>query len=347
MSIAEIAQRAGVSPSTVSLVINGKPSVSASTAESVRQVIREMGYVPPPPEKRQGRRIVRETKTRVAVLATMPDHWLSSPVYGEVLHGLEHKARDHGASMVLHRATEEAGGTFTQPGVEGWQEDMAGLILFGGHPTPAWLGKLAALPCVRVMGGPDEDAWCDHVTYKNAAIGHLAARRLLHQGHSQAACLFLDSHGVMGERARVFTAAMQAGGASVLQLDGTGIVVPCEHGQTMDREHLGRLMQQLLLATPRPTGLFVTADMAAPPVYLQLLQNGVQPGKEMEIVSCNNESSLLNGLEPRPAVVDIHAREVGQRAMERLLWRIDNPRASAADILIHPTLVVPGPSGGA
>ena len=46
VTIAEVAQRAQVSKATVSRVLNGKPDVDASTAQRVRKVIDEIGYVP-------------------------------------------------------------------------------------------------------------------------------------------------------------------------------------------------------------------------------------------------------------------------------------------------------------
>jgi len=334
MSIADIAERAGVSPSTVSLVINGKPSVAPATAAAVREVIREMGYTPPPLERRQGRRVVREATARVAVVAQMPGQWLQSPVFGEVLEGLEIRAREEKSVMSLYKVPNDSAAN-----LEMMEDELAGLILFGGHPTPEWLGKLAQLPCVRVMGTPDEDAWCDHVTYKNSSIGHLAARHLLEQGHRHVACLCLGTNEVILGREASFMAAIKTGGGTAARLEAAGIILMTEDDQTIDTALLGRLLDQLLQTDPRPTGLFLPVDMAAPPVYLQLLQRGVRPGKDVEIVSCNNERSLLNGLEPRPAVVDIHAREVGRRAMERLLWRVKHPKAPPADILIHPVLV--------
>jgi LacI family transcriptional regulator len=334
MSIAKVAERAGVSPATVSLVINNKSSVAPATAEAVRAIIEEIGYEPPPLERRQGRRAVREAAQRVGVVAMMPGNWLSSPVYGDVLHGLETTARAVDASILLHHVPDPE-----QSQLEILAGKVDGLILFGGHPQQAQLGKLGALACVHVMGTPDEDAWCDHVTYKNSSIGYLAARYLLEKGHRKTACLALSDSGFLADRQRTFALAMERGEGAAQVLNGDGLVIPSANGQVLDGKRLSKLMDQLLASRPRPTGLFVTADIAVPPVYLQLLQRGLRPGKDIEVVSCNNERSLLNGLDPRPAVVDIHAEEVGRRAVERLLWRMQNRKAPAADLLIHPSLV--------
>ena len=45
VTIVDIAERAGVSKSTVSLVISGSPLVRAETRRRVRAVVDELGYV--------------------------------------------------------------------------------------------------------------------------------------------------------------------------------------------------------------------------------------------------------------------------------------------------------------
>ena len=46
VTIADVADHAGVSASTVSYVLSGKRSISSETAERVRQSIAELGYRP-------------------------------------------------------------------------------------------------------------------------------------------------------------------------------------------------------------------------------------------------------------------------------------------------------------
>ena len=46
MTIGEIAKLAGVSKTTVSRVLNGKPDVSNVTAERIKKIIRDTGFIP-------------------------------------------------------------------------------------------------------------------------------------------------------------------------------------------------------------------------------------------------------------------------------------------------------------
>jgi DNA-binding LacI/PurR family transcriptional regulator len=134
---------------------------------------------------------------------------------------------------------------------------------------------------------------------------------------------------------------IEKGRGTVQILNGVGSIKLLENEQITDRVLLGRLVDRLLSGTPRPTGLFLSSDILVAPIYLLLLERGIQPGKDIQIVSCNNERPLLNGLHPRPAVIDTQSAEIGRAATERLLWRMNHPNSPIVDILIQPVLVLP------
>ena len=90
---------------------------------------------------------------------------------------------------------------------------------------------------------------------------------------------------------------------------------------------------------PRPTGIFFPADMLTSVAYPLLYERGIVPGRDLDVVSCNNEEILLNNLHPKPAVIDIHAAAVGYRAVEQLLWRIEHPLEPKMKSLIDPELI--------
>ena len=48
MNIYDIAKKAGVSPATVSRVINNKPNISDRTYQKVQAVLKENNYIPMP-----------------------------------------------------------------------------------------------------------------------------------------------------------------------------------------------------------------------------------------------------------------------------------------------------------
>src|SRR4051812_36409596 len=97
MSIIKVAEVAGVSKSTVSLVINDSPLVLPITAQRVRQAMSSLGYVPSPREQRRGRKRISVRKLPLnltLVTLGIPAAVLRAPLYGDVLHGIESAVRE-------------------------------------------------------------------------------------------------------------------------------------------------------------------------------------------------------------------------------------------------------------
>ncbi len=71
-----------------------------------------------------------------------------------------------------------------------------------------------------------------------------------------------------------------------------------------------------------PTGLFTSMDREAIGLYPILERRGLQPGRDVRIIGCNNEYNLAM-LSPRPASIDIGAEEMAKWAVFRLTQRIN------------------------
>jgi DNA-binding LacI/PurR family transcriptional regulator len=99
------------------------------------------------------------------------------------------------------------------------------------------------------------------------------------------------------------------------------------------------LVEQLLASPVRPDGLFVPADRITARVHRMLRDRGVEPGKDISIVSVDNFGQHLDRLHPRPASFDLNVREMGKVAADRLLWRIGHRVGNPLRILISPRLV--------
>jgi LacI family transcriptional regulator len=97
-TINDVARRAGVSPVTVSRVLNNSGSVSPSTRHKVEQAIQELGYVP------SGlARSLRSRQTRALALI-LPD--ISNAFWTTVARGVEDVAQSRGYSVLLCNTDE-------------------------------------------------------------------------------------------------------------------------------------------------------------------------------------------------------------------------------------------------
>jgi LacI family transcriptional regulator len=107
---------------------------------------------------------------------------------------------------------------------------------------------------------------------------------------------------------------------------------------------LESIAEAIATADARPDGLFVSQDVEAIGLYPMLVQRGIRPGRDVQVISCNNEQSGLAMLSPRPATIDLGTDQIGRWAVTRLVNRIARPSEPPIRMLIAPRLVVP--SGG-
>ena len=105
------------------------------------------------------------------------------------------------------------------------------------------------------------------------------------------------------------------------------------------RPTLVELVNAFVATSPRPTGLFIDRDATTAQVYPLLLKQGIEPGRDVIIVSCDNEEVRLSPLYPRPASIDLGTTEIGARAVRRLMLRIANPDEAPVFIQAMPRLV--------
>ncbi len=98
VTIADVANRAGVSAQTVSRVINNKGEISAETRERVLTVIQELGYRP--------NRIARSLATQqtYTIGLVIPD--IANPFFSELTRGAEDAAWEMGYNVLLCNTVE-------------------------------------------------------------------------------------------------------------------------------------------------------------------------------------------------------------------------------------------------
>lgn len=95
----DVARRAGVSPTTVSRVLNENGYVAADVRERVLQAIKELNYVP--------NRMARSLKMKRCGQFTCIISSLSNPFYHEVLLGIERAALERGYTFSLYNVTRD------------------------------------------------------------------------------------------------------------------------------------------------------------------------------------------------------------------------------------------------
>ncbi|MCK1821593.1 LacI family transcriptional regulator [Streptomyces sp. XM83C] len=320
-TIRDVAERAGVSKSLVSLVLRGSDQVRPEKRDAVLAAVRELGYRP-----NNAARSLSERRTRtVGVLL----HDLRNPWYVELLDGLNSPLHTAGLRMLLAdaRLGRRTGHGPAEPFVD---LGVDGLVVVGTLPDPAALAPVAerlpvvvagarepVLPRVDVVAGDDE-AGARLVTEHLAALGH---RRVAHiAGHGAVAAL---------RRAGFETTARERGlDVTVEQADLT--------------EEGGHRAAVRLLARPdRPTAVFAVNDMTAVGVLSAAEELGLRVPRDVSVAGYDN-TAISRLRHVWLTTVDNAGHEVGHRAARRLLDRLDDRAGDGRLDLCSPALETRG-----
>ncbi|GHH94338.1 LacI family DNA-binding transcriptional regulator [Streptomyces capillispiralis] len=318
-TMADVARSAGVSVATVSHVLNDTRPVLPHTRQAVLDAVEELGYTP----NTLARSLVT-SRTRSIGLAVSA---ISNPYFTEILQGVEAAALEHGYSLLiadphddpqherkvvqlLHERRVE--GMIVAPSAQ--PREL--LAYLGRHQVPAvFLDRLVDAP--GDGGGPRFDQVCAESTEPTARlVTHLAGL-----GHRRIA-LVAGRPGLSTTSERI-TGYRHGLAASGLPFDERLLV----HGYS---ESTGgeRATAGLLSLGSRPTAL-VTANNAMTIGALRALRaEGLSVPGDIALC-CFDDFAWADLFSPRLTAIAQPSRDIGARAVQVLLDRLDAPERPA------------------
>ena len=345
MSVTRIAEKAGVSIATVSRVLNNSRPVDPRLAERVRKAMEEL-QLPARQVRRRGRgrpagsgSSAKPMTIAIVAVGNAYRTWFELPVIAAVVAELTRAAQDHHMGILM---TEMPDPHQLAPVLR--RSEVDGAIAFvDSRLSPGDMSTLSRqLPVVRVMGGQLAPADLDHVGPDNNAVGYIAAQHLLNLGLRDIACLTMRPEwDLIRLRAHGFLAAAAAAHVNphlYLAADADRSSSFCGPNVTAT-PGLAPLIEQMAARRTGRIGLFVTRDEETVHVYPLLRQAGLEPGRDVVVVSCDNEAVRLSTLAPRPASIDLGSAEIARHAVRRLATRIEQQDESPVRILVNPHLV--------
>ncbi|WP_263118955.1 LacI family DNA-binding transcriptional regulator [Cellulomonas sp. RIT-PI-Y] len=229
-TIYSVAERAGVSISTVSLAVNHPERVGAETRRRVVQAARELGYRP---LSKDG--VTRGGRTAgIAVVAPFSSY----PSYGRRLAGILDRLRETSIDVIVHDVASAAAAD--QPLLDALpvRAGIDGVVLMGVPLTrEAHDALTASAPVVMV---DVVDAPGSSVRTDDRGAGTLLGRHLLERGHRNAVFLHEEQRSpayTSGGMLRVegLTASLQDGGGRLRTLQIDDLEDPAAYGAALDR----------------------------------------------------------------------------------------------------------------
>jgi LacI family transcriptional regulator len=324
VTMIEIAKAAGVSKSTVSLVLQGSTLVKGETRQRVHEVMSRLGYV-----YNRGAANLRRSASDVVGMVIND---LTNPFFAEMAVGIERGLQSAGYVPFLAN-TGESPVRQAQVMKKMREHGACGFILCPSIGTNSdfiqevenW--KLPVLTVMRRLPGTQIKS----VTPDNTAGARQATAHLLGLGHRKIAFLGGRSGMTVHEDRRAgYRQALNAAGIAVNPAF-TVETTPNRDGGIM------ALMQVLSLPEP-PTAVLCFNDIVAFGVLNGLATRGLQAGRDLAVIGFDDVAEAQYTTPPLTTVA-VDCRGLGERASQLLLDQI-NGASPPADFIGEAQLVV-------
>lgn len=332
-TVRDVAKRAGVSLTTVSFVLNNVPyaRISEEARARVWNAARELDYQP----NAAAQSLRRRSTHTIGLL--IPDN--NNPHFWQIVRGAERAAAEKGYSVLLTSSNLEI--EQERRAFEALkQQRMDGLILQTAFPS-ALLRAIEALktrghPVVRIgRFSPDLDG-----VAPDYGIGcTMLMEHLVQLGHRRVGFVFATS-APGGPRPEVGLGQSRLGAyRDAVQRHDLDADPDLVQGSGPHPEDACGAARRLLELSPRPTAIMVINDYLAISVLKMIADAGLSVPRDISLTGFD-DIPLARYLSPALTTVSANAERLGERAVELMLARLEEPEAPPQHHVLPTYLVV-------
>lgn len=320
VTIRDVAERAKVSISTVSRVLNDTCNVKADKRDRVLDAAAALGYTPNPAAQS-----LHSRKTG-AIGILLP--YVSGEFYAELLNGIDSAAQDGGRMLLIstsHNSEEEL-----EAAMKGMYRRVDGLLVMAPVTTSnAVLGRAPRDIPVVFLNTRTEGEEIPLISFDNYGGMRAMTEHLIERGHRNIGFITGPSTAFDAqERFRGHREALHAAGISLRE----DLIVDGEFTQQAGYDGA----RYLLSLAQRPTAIMTSNDDAAIGALSAIREAGLSVPDEIALTGFDDIPSARFAVPPL-TTVHVPARELGSRSVKILESAIDHgvdaALAEAGDVL--------------
>jgi len=332
VTVVDIAKAAGVSKSTVSLVLQGSPLVNDTTRAKVSAIMRDLGYV-----YNRGAANLRQSSAKSKIIGVAVND-LTNSFFAELAVGIDTVVQSAGFVQFLSN-TGESPDRQAEVIASMREHGISGLIVSPARGTTAADFKPlvdAGIPVVVVVrnipGAKVSSIVSDNHAGLRAAVEHLAGL-----GHRRVAFFggFPDT-AIFRERVDGYRDGLAAAGLSFDE----ALVFPSAPSRAGGAEAVGRAMA----VADRPTAAVCFNDAVAFGACDGLRSRRLEPGRDFALVGFDDVIEAKTAV-PALTTISVDPQGMGQRAAQLLMKQINAGKAEPETIIGSVRLVVRDSSG--
>ena len=320
----DVAQRAGVSISTVSHVVNNSRTVGEGSRYRVLQAMDELSYKP----NTLARSLRRRQSNSIGLI--VPDS--ANPFFAEVARGIEDTSFDQNYSVILCNSDGDLDkqAIYTNLLIE---RQVAGILFVAAGVSTELVDDLSRrrVPLVvidREVPGVEVDT----VLTNHYQGGFLATQHLIDLGHRRIACISAGSElSPSAERVTGYRDALKTNG---IVFDKSLVVLG-----DFQYESGYHAAHQLLQRESPPTAIFAINDLMAVGCISAVTERGSRVPEQISVVGFD-DVRLASFSNPPLTTIAQPKREIGELATEILFARIHDLDAPPRFERLETTLIV-------
>lgn len=340
VTIKDVANRAGVSPMTVSRVINKKDGVNKKTREKVMEVVKELNYVPNTVARSM---VTKSTKTIGILIAT-----IVNPFYSQIVLGAEEEALKNGYNVILCNAGDhKKAQRYINLMIEKCADGIICFLLNIGKDEMDTINSVN-MKCVLV-DNEKKKINTSAVLTNNVMGGYLAAKHLIDLGHTRIAHI----HGAFKynpkkkkyyEETYQFELWRDRYSGFSQAIEEAGVVFDKRYlvegnGSTQVAVESGFLaMKKLLELDNPPTAVFAANDLMAMGAINAIYSEGLKVPEDISIVGYD-DIDLSKEFYPKLTTVSQPRNRVGKEAVKLLIESLKSDNI-IKNVSINPVLEV-------
>lgn len=326
VTIKDVADKLGVSISTVSKAINGVGTISQETTSRILEEAGKMGYRP----NRRARSFANKKTYRIMFLASLPvGAAYEKPHIFEIIMGLESILSKKGYSLVLAHTEKQ---DVVQKTQEVFTEGSVDAIIFHASIVTKRLSTLIANEKIPhlVVGQPDFENQLCWVDSNNALSGQMAVRHLLERNYYPVAFIGGRSDDMIScHRYEGVKSALESNGLSLLQSYVFSTSSTILSG--------ANTAKKVLALEKRPKAVICANNAIAFGVIEEFKSEKVDVPGEIAIITFDRYP-FASFTEPRITAVDVDMFELGKEVGELIIKKIAYPDLSVQNFTTFPVV---------
>lgn len=320
-TLADVADRAGVSRSTASRALTGRGYAAPAAKERVLLAAEELGYVPDAN--------ARSLKARHALTVGLLVSDLRNRFYADVAAGASSVLKDEGYTIVL---VDDTGSDLEEMAAARTVLEMrvAGVLLTPVSPAASQLITRNGVPLIEI----DRQfcrGECNAVLVDNVTGARQLTEHLLGLGHRRITMIVNETEWTTN--AGRHKGYLQAWSAAGRRMPDDAVLL-CG----FDERQIEDSTAELLSDRHRPTAVFAANNVVAEAVWRQAARLGLRIPEDLSFVAFD-DSPWMSMVDPGVTTVAQPSVELGARAARLLLNRMAKPGRPRTSRLDCPLIV--------